>query len=392
MANKKNDKKNRYVTRTFTTPDGKRKYVYGKTKAEAEAKLAELKAQADAGVNLDDDTTFGELAKLWLEQYKAPTVKGSTACGIRSRINAQIMPYWATIRVKDITPCMVQQLLAPLIKQGYSDTRGVLRIIRDIMNLGIDRGCIAKSPVPNLLRAPKQPKAKEKIILPRELDTSLREALPPLSDERMFFCLALYTGMRRNEIMALRWDCIDLDLGVISVRRSLTQDIDGRYHLADTLKSEDGRRDLPIPAPLADELQSWLDAFGTDKNPHCERSGGLLFSKPDGSSCTNADSSRAARRIQKACRRFDANVAMSFTPHILRHTYITRLFEAGLDLKEIQTLAGHADVQITLKTYTHFDKARRQGATFAAVRAVYQDSPSNIIAFPGVGLAEVSCR
>ncbi len=57
------------------------------------------------------------------------------------------------------------------------------------------------------------------------------------------------------------------------------------------------------------------------------------------------------------------------TAHILRHTYITRLFEAGLDIKEIQYLAGHSSVDMTLRVYTHYDRASREQTTIEKVRA-----------------------
>lgn len=56
------------------------------------------------------------------------------------------------------------------------------------------------------------------------------------------------------------------------------------------------------------------------------------------------------------------------TAHILRHTYITRLFEAGLDIKEIQYLAGHSTVDMTLKVYTHYDRHSHEGQTAEKVR------------------------
>lgn len=56
------------------------------------------------------------------------------------------------------------------------------------------------------------------------------------------------------------------------------------------------------------------------------------------------------------------------TAHILRHTYITRLFEAGLDIKEIQYLAGHSTIDMTLKVYTHYDRRSREAKTAEKVR------------------------
>lgn len=379
---KKTTKKSKYITRTFTMPDGKRKYVYGKTKAEADAKLAELKAQVEAGVNLGDDTTFGELAKLWIEQYKAPTVRESSLCVFKGQINAHLMPYLATLRVKDITPHIVQTVFTRMVNAKYSATQNVVSMLRDIMSLGVDRGCIAKNPVPSTMRAPRREKRHEKVILPPDIDAAMRFELPALTPERMFYMIAICTGMRRGEVMALRWDCIDLDRGIIYVRRNTVTDENGKNFIAEFLKTADGYRELPIPRPLADEFNTWLEEYGQTANPECTHSNGALFCREDGSCYTPTDVNRVTRRTRAVCSCIDPEFSKQFTPHVLRHTYITRLFEAGLDIKEIQVLAGHADVQITLGTYTHFDKARRQGTTFAAVRALYEDRDDNVVQFP----------
>lgn len=370
---KKTTKKAKYLTRTFTMPDGTRKYVYGRTKTEVEAKLAELKMQAGAGVNLRDDTTFGELAKMWLEQYKAPTVRESSLCVFKGQINAHLMPHLATMRVKDITPYIVQTVFTRMVTIKYSGTQNVISMLRDIMNLGVDRGCIAKNPVPCTMRAPRREKRHEKALISPAIDAAMRSELPPLTPERMFYMIGICTGMRRGEIMALRWDCIDLKQGIIYVRRNIVTDENGKNFVAEYLKSADGCRDLPIPRSLAREFNRWLLEYGMTANPECTWTNGALFCRKDGSCYTPTDVNRVTRRTRAICAIVAPEFSEYFTPHVMRHTYITRLFEAGLDIKAIQALAGHSDVKVTLGTYTHFDRARRQGSTFAEVRAMFDE-------------------
>ena len=64
------------------------------------------------------------------------------------------------------------------------------------------------------------------------------------------------------------------------------------------------------------------------------------------------------------------------TAHLLRHTYITRLFEAGLDVKEIQYLAGHSTMDMTLRVYTHYDRKSREAQTAEKVRAAFEKAPA----------------
>lgn len=373
MATKKKETNARYITRTLTLPSGKRKYVYGKTAAEADAKLAALKKELALGVNIEDDTTFGELAKVWLEQYKAPYLKASSVYTIRTMINAHAMPYLAARKVKDITGPIIRNWFSRVVATGYSKSSVLLGYTRSIFDLAVELNCIAKSPVPPTLRAPAGKSAKEKEVLPAEVEREILAALPAFSPERLFFQLGRYTGLRRGEIYALNWDSIDLDAGTLRVRRNLATDDDGRSYFADDTKTESGMREVPIPAALCTELATWRDRFGENstaglKIPVTFGTNGYLFCHPGGEPYTMQNLQTVWNRIRRQAQQIDPDYAEYFTPHVLRHTYITRLFERGLDIKEIQYLAGHSDVQTTLSIYTHFDKQSRRDATFDKVR------------------------
>lgn len=380
MANKEPKKKYKYVTRTVTMPDGTRKYVYGKTKAEAEAKVAEIKAQIAGGVDLRNDTTFGELAKLWVEKYRAPYIRPSTLRNERSGINAHLMPTLATMKVKDITPIQVQSVIAAVIESSPTRAGAVLRELREILNLAVDLGCIAKNPVPITLKVPKKEQTREKSILSVDLERKILTRLLPVTLERLFFQVALHTGCRRGEILALDWKNIDLENGIIYIRQNVALDEKSRSYLTDKLKTSCGRRDLPISDVLRKELTEWAKWKGQE---------GLLFlSRTRKKHLFNIGNFEAMwKTIKAACAEFDPEYAENFTSHALRHTYITRLFEAGLDVKEIQALAGHDDVTTTLNVYTHYSAKERQEDTFNKVRDILAkkenaDTADNVIQLP----------
>jgi integrase len=301
---------------------------------------------------VNDNTTFAELAKLGVKNYKAPYVRGNTLRNIESSIAAHMLPRFGAVKVRDITPLMCQELISELALSGHSVTGSVLSRLRDILDVGVELGCIAKNPVPASLKAPKKTGSNEKQVLSRQLEEAILSQLTPMSHEFLFFIVGKETGARKGEILGLSWDCIDLNSDTIYIRRNLTHDKSGKPELMNVLKTEDGRRDLPITPALREVLEAMPEKEG------------LLF----GVLFTKRKAETVWTHIRKACATVDAAYAENFTAHVLRHTYITRLFEAGLDIKEIQYLAGHKDVSTTLGIYAHYDKASRQEATFKKVR------------------------
>ena len=367
-AKKSAKKKYNYVTKTLTLPDGTRKYVYGKTKAEAEQKVAELRAEIAGGVVVNDETTFGEMTKVWLENYKAPFVRESTLNNLRSKINTHLMPYLATIPIKEITSLQIQSVVVRMVEKNFTGVYETANIIKSVLNLAVDSGCIMKSPYPKSLKLRAERGKTPKQVLSRELEAKISEKLPPLSRERLFFQCGIHLGCRRGEIFGLAWENIDMENGIIYIRQQIVFDKQGRANVDAVLKTNAGRRELPISATLRKELELWGEWYGTE---------GLLFFAPALGNLSGTGSYRFWNHIRKICKEYDPEYAKHFTPHILRHTYITRLFEAGLDLKEIQTLAGHKDVRMTLSVYTHFDKDSRQASTFSKVRSALDGCPSD---------------
>lgn len=367
MAKKSTKKKYNYVTRTMTLPDGTRKYVYGKTKAEAEQKLAELKAQVAGGVVVNDDTTFGELAKLWIENYRMPYYRINTIKNNRSQVNKWLMPRLAGIPVKDITPLQIQAVVSDMLNSGYTQAYAVVKTMRDIFDVAVDIGCIAKSPIPKSFKAPPRPEHKKKQLMTREMEANILKHLKPLSRERLFLQCGLHLGCRRGEIYGLCWENIDLENGIIYIRRQVIHDDHGHAVVEEVLKTASGKRELPISPTLHKELTLWGEWYGKK---------GFVFAYEDGRPLDLGAVNWTWGNIRKAAHKYDPKYAEEMTAHVLRHTFITRLFEAGLDIKEIQTLAGHKDVSTTLGVYTHFDKEVRQQSTFTKVRSILESEPS----------------
>lgn len=376
-----------YVTLTMTLPNGDRKYFYGKTKEEAQEKLDNARMLLRAGIDIQGTTTFGEYAQMWYNVYKKPDLRESTRASIVNTLNVHILPYLSAVPIQDVTPMAIKECLNHLQEKSHSLYKKTLDVLRSIFLYAVDDRLIAVSPVPNSLRAKGRPK-KERQALTREQEKSLLTALEGTRAHLLVWLLAA-TGVRRGEALGLMWDCVDLsDLSnaTITVRRNLVF-VNSAARLEETPKTDAGFRTLPLPPDLAAALAK------------TRRTARSLFVFPNSSGeMMTSGSFRSLWALVKARTIIDTAPALpepeeadtaaqeggrkkpgpkpsvrrtldfAVTPHLLRHTFATRCFEDGMDIKEVQRLLGHASPTITMNIYVHYCETQRQQETFDKVR------------------------
>ncbi len=201
--------------------------------------------------------------------------------------------------------------------------------LRAIFRRAVARGDIGVNPTSGL-ELPAVRGRRERIASPNEA-AKLIEALP--ERDRALWAMALYGGLRRGELQALRWDDVDLARGVIRVERAW----DVREGEIEP-KSRAGRRTVPIAAVLRDYLLE-----------HKQRGDGvgLVFGRPDGKAF---DGSTVDARAKAAWR----NAGLEpITLHEARHTFASLMIAAGVNAKALATYMGHASVTITYDRYGH---------------------------------------
>lgn len=371
-----------YVTRTLTLPNGKRKYIYGKNATEANAKLEEAKLLLRAGIDLDNDTTVGEFAQMWYTIYKKPDLKPKSQESLLNAINNHILPYMGAVAVQDVTPMTIKNCLNHLSDKSHSLYRTVLQTLRNIFDTAVDNNLIAKSPVPVKAKA-KGVSKEEKEPLTRQQEKTLMEALEGTRAHLLVWFLKS-TGLRRGEALGLMWNCVhipNIKQATIQVKRNLVF-VKGKAILEDTPKTDCSNREVPIPPDLALALLA-----------HKQKSKSVfVFSKKNGEMMTESSFRRLweiidARQkpsedeiweeLQKDKddpKKIDRHpwvkriLDFDVTPHQLRHTYATRCFEDGMDVKEVQRLLGHSDPTITMKIYIHYCETQRKESTYEKVR------------------------
>ena len=338
-----------YHTKTLQMPDGSRKYIRAKTQEELDEKVLAARILMKSGVDIGSDETFGHFAQTWYDIYKKPYLRENSLNAIQYVLNQHILPYLGGCRLRDITPMQIQAVMARLSDKSNSLQSKALIHLRSIFKAAEENGLVAKSPVSGMLKAGGK-KTPEKIALtPQESQTLLERVENRRA--KTFLLTALHTGMRRGEIVALKWEDIDFENKVIHVRRNAVM---GRYEttISDELKTKASKRDVP----LSEELEAWL--LARKRNTHSQYVIPMQNHKP----LTKSSYKSMWKLIERELP--DTHV----TAHILRHTYVTRLFEAGLDIKEIQYLAGHSTVDMTLRVYTHYDRLNREAQTAEKVR------------------------
>lgn len=344
-----NKKKYQYLRKAITLPNGTRKYIYGKTQEELDEKVLKEQILVNAGVDICSEETFGHFAQMWYDIYKKPYLRENSLNAIKYVLNLHILPLIGDYRIRDITPMQIQAIMANLSDKSNSLQSKVLVNMRSIFNAAQENGLVAKSPVSSMLKPGGKRTPEKEALTPQESQFLLDHVVNRRA--RTFLLIALHTGMRRGEIIGLQWEDIDFAAKTIHIQHNAVMS-ETSTTVSDSLKTQAGRRDVP----LSEELEKWLIA--QKKTSHSQYVLAMQNHKP----LTKSSYKSMWKLIERELP--DTHV----TAHILRHTYITRLFEAGLDIKEIQYLAGHSTVDMTLKVYTHYDRRSREGQTAEKVR------------------------
>ncbi len=345
------------LTQTITLPDGSRKYIYAKTKEDLEQKVLETKLLLGMGIDLKNNDTFGEYAQMWYTTYKAPHLRTKSKMSVLNALNTHILPNLSGYRMRDITPLHLQVLFNKLSNKSASLNHQVKVVLSGIFNTAVANNVIVKSPLVKTL-AINGTSAKEKEALTpdqeKELLTKLHDIQIGGAKKCWLFCLlALKTGLRCGELCGLMWSDIDLEKAELTVRHNCIWPNNTGIEINDATKTDAGRRTVPLTSSV-------LFALKKERN---DTNSLFVFHRKDGQPMTQS----AFRRMWSHVSKVD--IGTHFTPHSLRHTFCTRLFEKGFDVKEIQYLMGHSTPEMTLKVYTHYQKASRYNDTASRLRA-----------------------
>jgi integrase len=354
--------KSTYQAHVWSSRDGRRIRKTFATISEAKAwRVDALQGLRRGTMRAPTSTTVREEAHAWLEAaergemrtragrpYK-PSVLRSYRVSLEKRIYDEI----GARRLSDVTLIDLQELADRLIAAGHdaSTVRNTFVPLRAIYRHALKRGRVMVNPTAGL-DLPAVTGTRDRIASPAEA-VELLDALaawPSTAGDVTLWATALYAGLRRGELMALRWEDVDLRAGTIRVERGW-DDVEGPIEP----KSRAGRRTVPIPAVL----RRYLAAHELQAKPR----EGLVFGRTSGgpfiasnvrmralTAWTNANKEEAQRaELEERKPRLLSPIGL----HEARHTYASLMIAAGVNAKALTTYLGHSSIQITFDRYGH---------------------------------------
>lgn len=329
-----------YQASVWSARESKRIRKTFPTLAEARAWRSETQTGVRRGtLRAPANTTIQEAAEELIAGMRSGRVrtrsgdlyKPSAIRSYEAVLRDHIVPRLGRTRLGDVQHRDVQRIADDLLAEGRdpSTIRNALMPLRVIFRRAVEDGDRAVNPCTHL-RLPAVRGRRERIASPEEAQ-QLLAALP--ERDRPIWATALYAGLRRGELMALRWEDVDLAAGVIRVERAY--DDKGRVEIEP--KSHAGRRAVPIVGVLRDILAEHKASQHRDE--------GIVFSS---NGETPFQPSNVWRRAHTAWKR------AGFQPiglHEARHTFASVLIAAGVNAKAIATHMGHASIQTTYDLY-----------------------------------------
>ena len=335
------------------------KNVLGKTQAEVKAKLkAAIQEAQTLDLSKTGKYTVGEWMEVWFEDYAKLKVRPSSHQTYRGYIDNHIRPNIGDIPLEKLTSLDLQKLYKKLLTKGRVDrleargqpkglsaktVRNIHQILSSALKLAQEQRIILANPAERCA-LPKVEHREMKTLPVEQLQSFLREARE--SGVFELYYLELATGLRRGELLGLKWEDIDLQKGDLRVRRQISR-INGEVMEA-PLKTKNAYRTLPLAEDTIDVLKEQREKVGSSP---------WVFPSPNGGPISPDSVLHMLHRVLKRA----GLPRVRF--HDLRHTFATLALQNGVDIKTVSGMLGHFSAGFTLDTYAHVTgAAQRQAA------------------------------
>ena len=336
----------------ITLEDGKRKQVYGKSETEVQKKIDQIVYEQKQGLLATGPRqTLKDYIERWLEEVHKPVVRLSTYARHRHTVYKHIIPVLGHIELKKITPEHVQKFYNEKGREGLasSSIRNIHSVLSNAFKNAVRWKLIPQNvcslvTLPPLKKRKNQTLTKEQII--KLLDVAKEHNMGP------FIRLALMSGMRHGEMLALQWSDIDFESGILSIQHNVYR-VSGYGYLEGDPKTESSKRQIILPKFVATSLM-----LHRERQQEIRKAAGSKWKEKDLVFCTRngtfISQDRNLGRFRKVLE--EAGLPTTMRIHDLRHNVATFLIKVmKYPPNFVQELLGHSDLATTLGIYTHTD-------------------------------------
>ncbi|MDR1668340.1 MAG: site-specific integrase [Oscillospiraceae bacterium] len=364
-----------------------RKFFYGATNAEAEERRDAYKKKLKGGIVLDEqDMTVQQWGETWFATYKSGLAYNTRQIYMNVLEN-KIYPQIGIMRMKDVRHAHLQGLLGNYAGTSKSAIGKLHNTIGQMFSLAVTNRIIENNPAEGLTN-PDGTAGTHRALEKWEINLIAENWHRHRAG--IWIMLMLFAGLRRGEMIALKWSNVDLASEKLTVAEAAH--IESNRAVDGGTKTAAGMRVIPIVPPLMTALRS-----EKEKSPHGElvctmsnleqltltglRRGLdgfiLVLNKMHHGLPPELTPGKAPVRLTKEEREGKTKEELTallkekrkewdkvhFTPHDLRHTFSTMLYDAGVDMKSAQYLLGHRDIRMTLQLYTHLSDEKKNEAS-----------------------------
>jgi len=349
------------------------------TKRDAERTLREVLLSLEQGSYVKPNKmTLGELLRQWLKDYASMNTTDRTQESYTSIVERHLIPTVGKISLVDLQAQNIQGYYARKLSDGRADGKGGLsarsvvyhhRILSKALDYAVKMGLVVRN-VAKVVEPPRVARVTMQTLSPEEVSRFLDVARD--TDYYVYFATLLYTGLRRGELLALRWRNLDLGSGKLSVVETAYRLGSGEYRIKEP-KTAQSRRTVILPPSLVELFRVYrFDQellriqLGISLNAD-----DFVFIRPDGSPINPNAITLAFRRIIKRAGLKGIRI------HDLRHTHASLMLKAGIHPKVVSERLGHANIGITLDLYGHVLPWLQEAAAVKFDRILEVDDKEN---------------
>lgn len=337
-------------SKTIVLYDGTKKRIFARADSEKEAlkKLSDMEAGQCV---INEKVSLATWAEEWLETYLKPTVNGEAYTMYEAILRLHILPKLGNLPLAGLRPIQLQRCINDIEDMSSSLISKARIVLNGLFRDARLNRLIVDNPIEGL-KWPKGYANERRALTPEEREIFMK--VVPKHHKGAMFGLMLGCGLRPGEVRALRW--MDIKDGHVYVQHAIKKD----GNVMGAPKSKAGVRVIPIPP--------WLQNMLSEMS----KSSMFLFPDRNGSYITSRmqrkswDSFKRLMLMEAGVPTFrnqivkeaaKENSLYDVTMYFLRHTYATILIENGMDIRTVQYLMGHSNINVTSKIYTHITDA-----------------------------------